>query len=262
MKKQGKGFIAGVLTTLLVVSFCVTAFAAYQKQATLNYDNIKISLNGKEVVSTDANGNKVEPFIIDGTTYLPVRAVANALGLEVGWEQATKTVTLEKSEMTSNNDQLVPPGTYSRSDPAPLGTIQTVFVKSCCGDYSISMVVLESFRGDAAWQKIKAMNMFTEAAPTGKEYVLLKIRVSLNPVASGKTVHISDLELKAYNSSNSSYDGYSVIKPEPKTSEPLSVGKDIEGYTVFTVDQNDKSPKFVHGEKFYGIGGIWFSMTK
>ena len=42
----------------------------------------------------DANGNTVEPFIIDGTTYLPVRAVSNALGLNVGWDDATSTVSL------------------------------------------------------------------------------------------------------------------------------------------------------------------------
>lgn len=63
-------------------------------QKTLTYRDIKISVNGKEITPTDATGAVVEPFIIDGTTYLPVRAVASAVGLEVGWDEATNTVRL------------------------------------------------------------------------------------------------------------------------------------------------------------------------
>lgn len=101
MKKQGKGFITGFLTAILVLGLSVPALAAYQKQATLNYDNIKISIDGKAVSPTDANGNAVEPFILEGTTYLPVRAVGNALGLEVGWEQETKTATLKNKRLAA-----------------------------------------------------------------------------------------------------------------------------------------------------------------
>lgn len=94
MRKHGKGFIAGVLTTLLVMSFAVSAFAAYQKQAALNYNNIKVTMDGTAITPKDANGNVVEPFTIDGTVYLPVRGVASALNLNVGWDQATSTVAL------------------------------------------------------------------------------------------------------------------------------------------------------------------------
>ena len=52
-------------------------------------------LNGKEIVPTDANGNVVEPFTIDGTTYLPVRGIASALGMNVGWDGETNTVSLD-----------------------------------------------------------------------------------------------------------------------------------------------------------------------
>lgn len=85
----------GLLTLLLTLALAGVAYAtAGQKTATLDYTDIKISLNGTEIVPKDANGNDVEPFAIEGTTYLPVRAVADALGLEVGWEQDTKTVIL------------------------------------------------------------------------------------------------------------------------------------------------------------------------
>jgi hypothetical protein len=40
----------------------------------------------------DANGASVEPFTVNGTTYLPVRAIAEALGMEVSWDNGAKTV--------------------------------------------------------------------------------------------------------------------------------------------------------------------------
>ena len=94
MKNQWKGFTLGIVFTLLVVSMIGTSFAAYKAQATLEYDDIKIVIDGETITPKDVNGNTVEPFIIDGTTYLPIRAIANALGMDVGWDNTTKTVTL------------------------------------------------------------------------------------------------------------------------------------------------------------------------
>ena len=89
--------IIAVLMLVLVLFSLTSAVSAdaMQKQATLYYNDIKITLDGKEITPVDANGNPVDPFTISGTTYLPVRAVSNALGLKVDWDAATKTVILE-----------------------------------------------------------------------------------------------------------------------------------------------------------------------
>lgn len=95
MKNQVKGFISGVLVTLLLIGTIGTAAATVGKETTeLEYNDIKVTMDGTPVNLVDANGNAVEPFIIGGTTYLPVRAVAGALGLEVDWDGTTKTVIL------------------------------------------------------------------------------------------------------------------------------------------------------------------------
>lgn len=84
------------LVLVVAILLSTTAFATVgSRTAELFYNNIKIMINGKDVVPTDANGNAVEPFTIEGTTYLPVRAVASALGMNVGWDAATSTVTLD-----------------------------------------------------------------------------------------------------------------------------------------------------------------------
>lgn len=99
MKKHNvKGFASGFVTALLIVCLAGTALA-YQKQATLNYTGVKIVLDGETVTPTNAQGNVVEPFIMDGTTYLPVRGIASALGLDVAWDQKTQTVTLKSGDV-------------------------------------------------------------------------------------------------------------------------------------------------------------------
>ena len=99
MKGRIKSFVSGVLVTLVFISLIGTAFATKGKLTVdLDYNDIRVTLDGQEVPLVDANGNPVEPFTINGTTYLPVRAVANALGLDVGWDQESFTVVLNTTE--------------------------------------------------------------------------------------------------------------------------------------------------------------------
>jgi hypothetical protein len=66
------------------------------KTLAASFDDIKINVNGKEISPKDAAGDAVPPFISSGTTYLPVRAVAEAFGLPVSWDGASKSVYVGK----------------------------------------------------------------------------------------------------------------------------------------------------------------------
>ncbi|MCI7474160.1 MAG: copper amine oxidase N-terminal domain-containing protein [Clostridiales bacterium] len=85
-----------VLTTIVAAGLlCGSAVAAgtvTTKMIEANYMGIKIVVDGKEVTPTDASGKAVEPFASSGTTYLPVRAIGEALGKEVTWDGSTATV--------------------------------------------------------------------------------------------------------------------------------------------------------------------------
>ena len=95
MKKEFKGFVSGVLVMGLAVGLMGTAVATAKKESVIaEYSDIKIFLENAPVTPTDANGNVVEPFSIDGTTYLPVRAIGDALGLDVEWEADRRAVLL------------------------------------------------------------------------------------------------------------------------------------------------------------------------
>ena len=93
MKRSFKSFAVGFLCgTLLLGS--IPAMASTVRELSASFNGIKITLDSQEIVPTDALGNPVEPFVVDGTTYLPVRAVASAVGLDVAWDGETQTVVL------------------------------------------------------------------------------------------------------------------------------------------------------------------------
>lgn len=90
-----KKTVSIILCAALVLALALSVSASSNTVSKdITYRDIKIQLYGKEITPTDANGNPTEPFIMDDSTYFPVRAIAGALGLSVGWDDATSTVIL------------------------------------------------------------------------------------------------------------------------------------------------------------------------
>ena len=97
--KRTNRILTFILVAAIVLTLAVPAAATWAKvKRTLEYEDIKITLDGEELIPRDVTGKYVEPFTIDGTTYLPVRAVSSALGLSEDWDGATSTVILERPE--------------------------------------------------------------------------------------------------------------------------------------------------------------------
>ena len=55
---------------------------------------ITIKYNGEEQILKTEKGERIYPITYQGSTYVPIRAVSNILGVGVDWDQATKTVLL------------------------------------------------------------------------------------------------------------------------------------------------------------------------
>ena len=64
----------------------------YQRNIDVTYDNYKVYIDNTLADLTDANGTTVEPFVYNGTTYLPVRGVAQAMGAQVTYDGASRSV--------------------------------------------------------------------------------------------------------------------------------------------------------------------------
>lgn len=95
--------------------------AAYAKVANMDipvmFNNIKIVVDGKEL-KTDK-----EPFIYEGTTYLPVRAVGEAVGKNVTWDAASKTVILGETEQKETEKEPEQPEETASDNDSRLGEL-------------------------------------------------------------------------------------------------------------------------------------------
>lgn len=98
MKMAGKvkWFGMGVLVSLLVLQLASPVFAALSGKTIEVFTGISIYVDDEKLNPVDANGNPVEVFAYNGTTYLPVRAVSDAVGKAVQWDGKTNSVYLGK----------------------------------------------------------------------------------------------------------------------------------------------------------------------
>ncbi|MDR2168460.1 MAG: copper amine oxidase N-terminal domain-containing protein [Clostridiales bacterium] len=112
-----KGFILGALLMAIVMVAIPTMAEAVSRQITITSGHINLEIDGEIVVPRDAAGNVVEPFVYDGTTYLPVRAIADALGMDVDWRTETSTVVL--TTIVSEPAPPAPPPTIPPATPPP-----------------------------------------------------------------------------------------------------------------------------------------------
>lgn len=114
MKKR---WIGCGMALVLISAMTMPALAdsvSKRVDATLRSD-YKIVLDGKEMNFKQSDGASALALVYDGTTYLPLRAIGEALGKDVDWNGKTKTITL-----TSTTDA---DGTQGKKDTA--GTTQT-----------------------------------------------------------------------------------------------------------------------------------------
>lgn len=96
MKGKLFSFIAGVAASLMLVALPVSALAS-DESLTLTIHPIKVLVNGEVFQPKDVQGNDVLVFTYDGTTYAPLRALAEAYGLEVGYDGQNHIATVNGS---------------------------------------------------------------------------------------------------------------------------------------------------------------------
>ena len=60
--------------------------------------DISFNLDGSSHEFTDSDGKTLYPLIYQGSSFLPVRAVSEAAGLEVDWDGNTRTIILNSGE--------------------------------------------------------------------------------------------------------------------------------------------------------------------
>ena len=99
MKKR----IIASIAVLSVITGSIAA-AAFGVQRTIDVTGgVSVFMNGEELEMKDVNGNDVDAFVYDGTTYLPARAISEANGNSVAWDGEEGRVDIQSNENTNPN---------------------------------------------------------------------------------------------------------------------------------------------------------------
>ena len=116
MKKLNlQSFLAGTLTAALLFAVTSTALAT---SGSVTFNAINLTKEGKIIFNKEedfelASGEKVPSSILyvdqtgGGTTYLPMRYLAELLGISVTWDQATGTADLKSKQTVVEPDQFM-----------------------------------------------------------------------------------------------------------------------------------------------------------
>lgn len=90
--------MAGFVTAALIGVMVTPALGALAAKTIEVYTGVDVYVDDVKVEPKDANGNPVEVFVYNGTTYLPIRAIGNALGKPVQWEGKTNSAYVGKHD--------------------------------------------------------------------------------------------------------------------------------------------------------------------
>lgn len=97
MKKKTR--VAAVALALAVGTGTV-ALAAGNLVNISVFPGMSLEINGEAFVPKDVNGKEVDVFSYNGTTYVPIRAISQAFGMEVSYDDATKTAMVNDNTVT------------------------------------------------------------------------------------------------------------------------------------------------------------------
>ncbi|WP_026476319.1 DUF3221 domain-containing protein [Alkaliphilus transvaalensis] len=73
----------------------VGASTVYNSVSAILRPDIMVKYNNEAVELKDANGEVLTPIMIDGSTYLPLRAISSLVGLNIDWDAEGQFILLE-----------------------------------------------------------------------------------------------------------------------------------------------------------------------
>ena len=239
-KSSIKGFVSGVLVTVLLMSAIPALASTGSKTIEVFYNNIKITLDGNQITPRDGRGEIVEPFIYNDSTYLPLRAVATALGLSVDWDGSTQTAILGTGIVS---------GDWSKDNPAPIGTKINVDYKLSSGGWKGTMFVSQVLRGDKAVAEFNPTFYSQNKVGADQEVVLIKIQVDTAADSPGQWVYGLTQFFNGYSGYNNKLSG-----------AYYGIPSDGAGYVwrAYVVDKADMQPKLAFETS--SLDNIWFKL--
>lgn len=254
MKRFLSGFLAGVVLATTLGAIAAVTYTAEPAA-------FKVLVNGKEFVSDPP------ALVVEGRTYLPLRAMGDALGVPVNWNEALRQAEVGTTSTTTTSQTT----SYSRINPAPLNTVQTytsknpnsfIDMSSIRPDHTVNVRIIEVTRGEKANRLVKESNQFNDEPKDGYEYIIAKVAVSAMSVQNDASIEASSYDFDFYSGNNEEYeDTYVAFEGELGTK--IYAGGNAEGYIIGEIKKDDPNPKVVYGlvsgDETYGKA-IWFDL--
>ena len=102
MKNFKRNLLVALASILIVVFGAVTVYGAPNVSTVVQaYKGVKIVYNGTTLTSTS------EPYIINNTTYVPIRMLMNQFGKDISWDAANQQVIINNSTDEVNKDKQI-----------------------------------------------------------------------------------------------------------------------------------------------------------
>ena len=218
MKKYFKGFIIGVVISTLLISTALGT--SVKKTIEVVYNSVNITVNGKKV--------NADNILYNGTTYVPLRAVSEALGKEVGWDQNTKTASINDKDTIINKP--VQPQTSA---------INEYLVKDDTGK------ALYSFKIN----KVTNMNERNQYSDKNPAQVIL-IDYTYKNIANTEEVYLSEIYFKVVDSSGKI--GYTYPNSVTNYPQSIPIGVTCDAQMIFALDNLSSNITLHYYENMFG----------
>lgn len=102
--KQYKGFLLGLIVgAVLMIPTGLFAASALQKVEVYLNPDIKLQLNGKDVTFQNT------PLNYNGYNYLPIGELSDLVGLDAGWDDQSRTITLNQKLAVQEPTEITAP---------------------------------------------------------------------------------------------------------------------------------------------------------
>jgi predicted small secreted protein len=127
-------YLAMMFVTVFLFGYMTNSYSeVFNEKIEVYYRNINVYFNGELITLKNGDGEEIEPFIHEGSSYVPLRAIANLFGSNVMWDgnkntifigennQETITVYVDNvrdliKELGSNKTIVLEPGIYNLSE--------------------------------------------------------------------------------------------------------------------------------------------------
>ncbi|NLD87414.1 MAG: hypothetical protein GX633_04065 [Clostridiales bacterium] len=168
MIEKLKYVLLGAALMLCVIFVSSDAIAVTYEKLINVTTGVRIFIDDREMIPTDINNNVVDVLLYNGTTYLPVRAIAEFNDYKVVWDDQNSFVKLyTKDDANDDNTQINPSTDIAIS---PEDTVLTI-MNELREENGLPLLYKEESLKKAAEIRVKELkSRFDHIRPTGEEW--------------------------------------------------------------------------------------------